>query len=529
MITLRVDNRVRIPIRGLSDEALQALREAFTYKNPDYDKARRFRLRGKPPPKAVASWKNDDGDLTVPRGGMQRVRDVLAAHSIEWRAVDGRELGEEVDIPEVMRFAPYDFQREMVQTVIHRENVLLRAPTGSGKTVAAFLIANAVKTRTLVIVATRGLFDQWVRELQTVLGMRRSSIGEIRGGKCTIGDITIGMQKSLVKVVGKVAHQFGCVICDEAQLFAAKTFFAVVDHLPARYRVGISADERRKDRKEFLLYDVFGPVAFEVKRDELIDRGVVLDVEVRMFPTDFDAAWFHELRDAEQRVNEAREEKRKPDPEDAALVSRELVKAFDRVLTEMGENVERNALASRVALAAVEEGHQALVFSHRREHCHRLRADIAARDPTVGLMIGGGGEDGVEYDRALEGLRDGSTRLAVGTYQALGTGINLPSVGRGVATTPVHMNRPFFGQVRGRLCRLGKEDAALLYLWDVKLYGLAPLRNMVRWNRKVFVWCDGEWRPGRAVLKEREREEKERREAKREGVATIGDFLDGDA
>ena len=90
---------------------------------------------------------------------------------------------------------------------------------------------------------------------------------------------------------------FGTVICDEVQRFAAKTLFAAVELWPARYRVGISADESRKDKKEFLTYDLFGDVAADIKRDDLIISGNVLDVEVRIVETDFRFPRYAETKD----------------------------------------------------------------------------------------------------------------------------------------------------------------------------------------------------------------------------------------
>ncbi len=74
--------------------------------------------------------------------------------------------------------------------------------------------------------------------------------------------ITIAIQKTLAAhgVDDELRSFFGAVICDEVQLFGAKTFYEVIDPWPAKYRIGVSADERRKDRKEFLIHHQFGEV-----------------------------------------------------------------------------------------------------------------------------------------------------------------------------------------------------------------------------------------------------------------------------
>ena len=96
-------------------------------------------------------------------------------------------------------------------------------------------------------------------------------------------------------------------------------------------------------------------------------------------------------------------------------------------------------------------------------------------------------ESSAELERSAAGLRSGQLRCAVGTIQAIGTGVDLPSVSRGILGTPIMANRQLFGQVRGRLCRSakGKSDALLYYLHDGDAFGDYPLRNLKKWNQTV--------------------------------------------
>jgi superfamily II DNA or RNA helicase len=159
----------------------------------------------------------------------------------------------------------------------------------------------------------------------------------------------------------------------------------------------------------------------------------------------------------------------------------------------MAEDETRNALALDLVLAEVEAGNQVLVLSHRVEHCQRFDAALAARAVPCDLMLGGDEWKG-RFDATKRGLADGSLRVAAGTIQAIGTGIDLPAVGRGVLTTPIGSNRQLYGQVRGRLCRPGKADAVLYVLWDRHVHGESTLKFLARWNRTVVVRdTDGAW------------------------------------
>jgi hypothetical protein len=121
----------------------------------------------------------------------------------------------------------------------------------------------------------------------------------------------------------------------------------------------------------------------------------------------------------------------------------------------------------------------------------------------TGFLIGG--EDyRVEFRKTVAGVEGGTTRVGVGTFQAVGQALDLPTVSIGVCATPIASNRQVFNQVRGRLCRtlVGKKGARLFYPWDRHVFGRKHLENIVAWNSDVVV-CDqdGEWVDGREYLK----------------------------
>ena len=279
------------------------------------------------------------------------------------------------------------------------------------------------------------------------------------------------------------------------QRAAANTFYPAVDGLHAKYRIGISADERRKDKKDFLIYDLFGKVAMEVDRRRLIDDGFILDTEVRLVKTEFEAPWYVKLPNA----------------------ARQSEQVFNKLLAEMVKDKRRNELVVDLAAEQMKRGHVSLVFSHRVEHCFDIRARIVERDHRVGIIVGEP-KYKQESSESLHQITTGQIVTAVGTVQSIGTGIDLPGADRGIATTPMHSNRQQAGQMRGRLCRVDrspnarKTDSILYVLWDRKVHGLVPLRNWLRINDGNVTIYDsktGQTKPGREFLKQAEREETE--------------------
>jgi superfamily II DNA or RNA helicase len=378
-----------------------------------------------------------------------------------------------------------------VDAIIRKENCLIKSGTGSGKTTAMIATIARLKTPTLVVVHSSGLLDQWAERVHKELGMPAKDIGIVGSGTARVRDLTIGIQKSVLNLVQKddaFRNRFGCVFADEVHKFAATTFFGCIDPFPARYRVGASDDVKRKDRKEFLIHDLFGDVAESVSDEELIDGGHVLEVEVIMVPTNFRADWYG--------IPTEEDDSKRPE--------------FGRLIEEMADDPARNALITSLVEAEVGEGRQVLAMAHRREHCLVMGARASASGAATGYLIGGL-DYREEFRRTSKGLTAGSIRVGVGTYQACGTGIDIPSIEVGIAATPILSNKGAFRQVRGRMCRApeGKKVARLYALWDRHVYGFRHLENACRWNGSTFVLDGHAYVPGREYLKTARRREKE--------------------
>ena len=247
---------------------------------------------------------------------------------------------------------------------------------------------------------------------------------------------------------------------------AARTHAEVIGQFPSRYRFAMTADERRKDRKEFLVYDAFGDVVHETTRADAEESGAVVDVEVRIVPTPFRAPWYREEAD------------------------------FNQLLDQMVGDARRNEIALEIAREEALLGEQMIVLTHRRDHVRVLDLALASHGVRTGCMLGGqDAGDEAAFEATRTGLRDGSIQAGVGTYGALGEGIDLPAVAVGIAATPISANKQKFNQVRGRLCRpsAGKTHGRLYVLFDPHVFDERALGNILAWNKNVKVRVGGIW------------------------------------
>lgn len=483
-IRIIVTDRIYVRLRKDSVRLHSDLVKGFEHQNPGRYMKEKLGLPTYNEPRVIQTWEaTDDADpsfevVAFPRGGMNRIRAGLESNGCEYTIEDQREMGE--DVPKLThRRTLYAHQGEALDAILELENCILRSPTGSGKTTIIFGAIARTGCATLVVVPNSKLFEQWIERCEEELGLPQKNVGVVGGGKFRVAPVTIGIQKSVAikSQDERFRNYFGMVVADEVDLFAAKTFFASIDPFPARYRFGVSADHRRKDRKHFLVHDLFGDVAKHIKHEDLVKSGHVLDVEVRVIPTDFRADWYG---------------RNEENPEDTGNYDR------FRLISSMMNDGERNRIVIRAARSILDSGDQLFVLAEYREHCTTLAQVISGMGIRSGFLIGGP-DYKTEYRDTVKGLRDGSIRAGVGTYKAVGRGIDIPRVGAAVCVTPVAANEQLFKQVRGRVCRTstGKSGARMIYIWDRHVFP-DHLANLARWNANTLIADDtGQWIPAK--------------------------------
>jgi len=355
-------------------------------------------------------------------------------------------------------------------TVTHNTELMLK--------VAEWMLKNAGPVLIIVWEGNRqsGLFKQWVDRIKDRFGIPEKEIGMIGDGVKRVCPLTVGMQQTLKNVGRKYIFDFGGVICDEIQRFAAPTFQKVVAIYPARYRFGVSADEKRKDGKEFLIYDVFGKPIAEIEKSSLIDKGKIHAVTIRIVPTDFDLVYEIE---GQRPISWA------------ALPSEK--KNFNELLDYMIDDVDRNDLIWEYLYPCLEAGFTIMVATRRVDHAKYWDKRIRDAGFTSGLMLGGKSR-AEEFATTKESLLTRKINAGVGTIQKIGVGHDIPSWDRGFVLTPLAGNKQVFEQMVGRLRRTcpGKEDAALYYFWDNKLYS-SHKNKLARIYKHTQIMVDGEW------------------------------------
>lgn len=465
-----MDTHLVLPKAGIPPSAVMALRDAFTHDNEQWHALKRMGKWTGPTkknpqgiPRKLFSYREDGPFMLLPRGSRDKVGEVLSRHGLSLEVEDRTLRLELIKYGLKGKLRPY--QEEAVENMVVRAHpgCALKGPCGSGKTVTMLGVVVEVGQPTLVVVHTKPLMTQWLTAVEQWLGLTPGTVG---GGRPTVPrTVTVGMQQKLWRIVkegGPVARDlrrsFGCLVIDEMHHAPAASFMLVSEHFPAAYRVGCSATIQRKDGREYLLEETFGPVAHEVLDKDLVAAGKKLPLRMEVVPTNFVCQEYLD-----------------------AVAARE-VAPWQRMVAELVADDDRNALVwKHLRRVLRRRGTRILLLNDRVRACKDWTIFLRGEGVPVGLMIGGAGNKD-EQARTIRELRNGKLQVGVGTKIA-DEGLDLPELTHVFVTCPVHRNPSRLEQMVGRASRpaKGKKVGVAVYFWDREMWAsaLPTLRRVV--------------------------------------------------
>ena len=307
-----------------------------------------------------------------------------------------------VDIPDIL-YTLRPSQQEAVNLI--NDNYVINAIPGYGKTVTALAIVSKLKQKTLIIVHTVALRDQWIREVQKILGIEPGIIGS--GKYETDKDIVIANIQSLYKHSDDLKSKFGMVVTDECHHAPARTFKEVLDKLKSRYKLGLSGTLIRKDGRHVYMLDYITPFDIYVPQEENI-----LKPEIVIFPTDFPIS-------------------------DSGLIP------WANKITALTSIPNYNIIIKRIAEAEAKKGHKVLCVSDRIQFLEALGEGIANS-----LVVTGMYKERSDLERRLSDDID----IIFGSISIFKEGISLNALSCLILATPIN-NDAMLTQLIGRIQR----------------------------------------------------------------------------
>lgn len=292
MLQIFVTHNIRI--RGASTPLRAAITKALTLDNPVYAERKKKRRPTWGVDKKIQLYVMERGDLVAPRGFLKELEELLKAQGITPSKTIVKRLteGAPVDFgPWNPDFKLMDDQIPAVEAAT-KENGVLVAPAGSGKTVMGMAYIMNKGVPTLWLTHTQDLLYQAKEEAEKMLlGVGR--IGVLGDGKKDYGDgklivATVQTLQQNPQLIEGLKPIIGTVVVDEAHHFPAPAFIEVAGLFPAVNMLGVTATPERKDLLEVYMYKGIGPKVYEITRDGLYESGRLIKPTVKFIYTDFD-------------------------------------------------------------------------------------------------------------------------------------------------------------------------------------------------------------------------------------------------
>lgn len=458
---VRVDGQ--ITIADLHAPEIERLRRELSFPNPEYVTAMRMNRQVTVPDRIDCVRELPNGNIMIPRGAILDCKSVLADRDTQIDIIrDERErhtFEPPTDPPKPLTLR--DYQAEGVRRLVAHAQGVITFPCGTGKTSTGIGAIAALKQTTLVIVHTDDLLEQWVEDVRDNLGFEA---GVVRGGGVDVEwkAITIASVHKLVRMLKDPAtlaelRKFGFCIVDEAHHAPASTFTKVINHVPAFYRLGLTATPEREDGLTKLVYWTFG--------DTLSSRTIPQMVAAGWLELPLGFAVHTEL------VYEYKGGR--PD------------KKTEATARAVYMNAKRNALVSKYAHGCFQMGHVTLVLTSRKAHHAKLIVACEARGLSIegGTLIGIGGHSTRKQRKAaFDRMRTGE-RIVVVSMPIMDEGVNVPALGALLLAFPERAEGKIIQRV-GRIMRPYKGVTPELY--DFVDDGCEMLSN--RWDerRRIF-------------------------------------------
>jgi len=477
-----------LPKAALPPALRNALIRIAAFQNPEFYKTQAMRLPVWDKPRIISCAEDHAEHISLPRGCLEEVLDLMKALKIKTKLRDERFGGKLLELVFSGTLRPE--QEKAGAAMLAHDFGILAATTAFGKTVlAAWLVAQR-GVNTLILVHRQQLMEQWVERLAQFLGLKTTEIGRLGAGKKKLtGNIDVALIQSLVRkgVVSDAVADYGHVIVDECHHLSAQSFELVARRVKAKYVTGLSATVTRKDGHHPILFMQCGPVRHRVDaRAQAAARPFTHEVLVR--PTGFMPG------------GEPEEDKRME---------------FQRLCDAVMRSERRNAQIIAEVAQAVRAGRSPIVLTERTEHLEMLAKGLREVMAHVVTLQGGMGKKSLAA--ALDQLKTlpaDEGRVVIATGRFVGEGFDDARLDTLFLTMPVSW-RGTVAQYAGRLHRLyeGKKvvqvydyadlDGPMLSrMFDKRCAGyeavgytiLLPASALPGWPQEVPLPVDPQWK-----------------------------------
>jgi len=311
-----------------------------------------------------------------------------------------------------------DYQNEIANNIYNHlikfGSGLASLYTGWGKTCLALWLISKLQKKTLIIVHTENLLNQWIERIKEFLN---EDVGVIQGTKVEIDkNICIGMIQSisLKDYENDTFKQFGFCIYDEVHHTPGRCFSKVFYKIGSKYNLGLSATLIRPDGLTKVIKYFLGETIVNLKLNIIIPKIIFI--------------YSNEIEYGKEKT----------------MINGKI--NIPGMINDLVENELRNFALIKIIKDKLKENRKILILSDRRGHCSELKRLLSNVTDDVGLYLGSMKNEELK--------KSNSKQIIIGTYQACSEGYDNPKLDTLIFATP----KCNIEQAVGRILRQKNEN-----------------------------------------------------------------------
>ena len=188
----------------------------------------------------------------------------------------------------ISKYKPRDYQVDAVYDALKYNRKLLISPTASGKSMMIYAVVRyfvETKKKVLLIVPTTSLVEQMYKDFEDYGWNADQYCHRIYSGKekTNKNSVTITTWQSVYKLKRPFFKDFDVAIGDEAHLFKSKSLVSIMTKMDsAKYRYGFTGTLDGSQTHKWVLEGLFGPSYKVTQTKELIDKGHLSKLQIRV-------------------------------------------------------------------------------------------------------------------------------------------------------------------------------------------------------------------------------------------------------
>ena len=205
-------------------------------------------------------------------------------------------------------YQPRDYQVDAVYDALKYNRKLIVSPTGSGKSLMIYSVVRyfaETDRKILLIVPTTSLVEQMFKDFEDYGWDSELNCHKIYSGrdKTSGKNVVITTWQSIYKLPRSWFEPFDVVIGDEAHLFKSKSLVSIMTKMDnAKYRFGFTGTLDGSQTHKWVLEGLFGPSYKVTQTKDLIEKGHLSKLQIKVLLLKHDEHQFGEYEDEIQYI-----------------------------------------------------------------------------------------------------------------------------------------------------------------------------------------------------------------------------------